>query len=239
MIELPLVELADHDVTLSVVWQTTKGNRTAASPPRLIEGRVTLGAPAVIALSATLAKGDHITKDFQRQLTDSQFFLMQLACTFHHNDSAPFSEAWLHVRLRPESSKRTTGAIAWSMRPERTEDIQEVTDDVSLSAKFEVMSIGQKFQAGSKVKTSVRRVQVAAHGLLESAPYWHFRRTDASNLEGAVRLGMVVKAARDAKVSARIDLHAKLIHHLLGLIPYRASVYTDPKGLQFPEPQLA
>jgi hypothetical protein len=233
MIELTLADATAEDVSLHLQERITKGEHTA-SVPELLKGRVTLGVPAVVRLSAALVKDDGVTAEFRRQLKDDAFYFVQLACTFHRNERTPFAEAWLRVNLRPESSAPSPGAIAWSMRPERVEDTQEITNSVELSSQFKLMPISQKLKMGDKVKTAVRRVQVAANGLMESTPYWHFRRIDASELEGAMQMGLVVKAPRSVPVSANIELRAMVVHHLLGLIPYQAAIFTDRQSLQFP-----
>jgi len=224
MLDVTVVDSQEQSVELIPDKPTKKARAEAMPAIARLEGRITLGWPDAVPMTKALLKDDAATAAFLQQHADATFFLIQLACTFHHQDDTPFDQAWLRVQLQQADLQATPLAIAWSMSPEKVEDVQEVSNSIKLDSKFQILSIGQQVHAEGKVKTPVRTIQISARGLREPSPYWHFRRTPAARLEGSFRLALVARLPRVTATTAMVDFRATVTHRLLGIISYHSAV---------------
>jgi len=151
------------------------------------------------------------------------FHLVHAAVTFESAPADPPLElAVLGLRL-----SAVAGAIggpdpvAWSMAPLRTTHPVQQSTTWRLGPKLTVLEV--EASLGEVERTTSHRMDevfIEAGRLLRSDPEWRFRRTSTSALDGAHRLVMVVRGARDAGVRAEVSVQATVRRR--GLLGYRS-----------------
>jgi hypothetical protein len=161
--------------------------------------RLSLGQPMVIELSRGLLKGDREAIASLNQHADHVFHLVRLACTFDPAGGSRFTEAWLELRCLPSE-----GPMAWSMQPQRDADLDETSNKIKVGAGLKLLGVSVNTGAdqGSTIK-HIRPFIDALH-LHESKPCWHFKATEARELEGSFILAVVLRSSNRVPCSGTI-----------------------------------
>jgi hypothetical protein len=175
MLQFSLPDLSSNEVILQPEIRTVKGSS------------LTLGTPVAVRLTPKTVASYPEAVAFLDQEKRFGFYLVHLACSFHHQDAEPFEEAWLQVKLRRQNNLVEPPVIAWSLIPQKEEDTEEMFQSLKLGAKLKFVTGGFNSAAGVERKSKFRHSFLSAFGLQESEQYWYFRRLETRDIEGAFR----------------------------------------------------
>src|SRR5262245_51494157 len=123
MLEFSLPALSSNEIVLQPETRSVRKGREKATPiaGEHLRSRLTLGTPVAVRLTPKTVAGYPEAVAFLDQEKSFGFYLVHLACTFHHQDSEPFEEAWLQVKLRRQDNLPDPPVIAWSLVPQKEE----------------------------------------------------------------------------------------------------------------------
>jgi hypothetical protein len=226
MITFKIPEPAVQKLGLTPIPDTTKGLRSTTPP----ESTISLGGPAVIALTADAVKEDPDLIEYVKQTQNSHhFFLIHLACTFLPERSESFSRAWVQIRLSRSDGKDTPKPIAWSMKPQKLSEDVEVTQTAKIGSKFELLEAGVE----SGEKRTYKLVYLQPLNELQWNPTWYLKSIEGVDIDGLYRFQLIVQSPADITALGEIELSAELRRKKWGLLPYKA-VFPGAPHLVFP-----
>lgn len=181
-----------------------------------------IGREALPITDADLAKDADLRTFIERESGTSRFYKVLIACSFHADRDEPFEEAWLKVDLERTDGVEGTGPIAWSMDPLKEITRMEVGRTFSLKGELKFGVGGLEAGGEENRKLDLELTHVAAYGILQSNPFWEFRRTTTCAIERTYELAMIVRVPRHVQARARISMQANVRRKRFGLIPYTA-----------------
>jgi len=224
MISLEMPDFQFQAVNLEPREAATKKGKYDRSPrPDRLSGRLLLGAPVAIALTAEAASNDKETADFLKaRAAQSDFYLVTMACSFQPKEDEPFEKAWLHVNLDRADGDKDPRPAAYSMRPLKTSKEVKQSRSVKLGADLKILDVGFEGGVEQGTERSKEEVFVQAYGELTAAPFWEFRGGKEAPLDGSYRLALVVDVPKSVKAQVAVNLEATVRHTFLRLIPYRS-----------------
>lgn len=194
--------------------------------------RLTVAAPMIASVTPELLKDDPEGLVFLQSSHGFSFNIVSLAATFYGDERDPFEEVWLALTLRREDNLAEPAPIAWSMKPLHDGDVVETSSSLKFDPgfKFGIMEP----TIGGEIATKVSRHDpfLTAYGLQQSQPSWHFRRTEARNIEGSFRLYLVVKKPCECSTIGRVAVRATVRKSAV-LISYRSELRDTPAPLEF------
>jgi hypothetical protein len=193
MIDVEIPDSSSFPVSLALASAYRDASSPPAAPP------LSVGTPVVIELTRKMLRGDSDAVACLDREPASCFHLIRMACTFDPSNADRFTEAWFQVRLSAEH------AMAWSMLPHREIDIEDSTSTLKIDSGLKLHGIG--FKEAEHLETNLKRIRpyIDALGLHESTPRWHFKATESRELEGSIRLALVVRSRRSKPCSAMIE----------------------------------
>ncbi|MEU8827009.1 hypothetical protein [Streptomyces sp. NPDC048636] len=202
MIDVILPDLPER--TLSLPSEETP--RPAVVPA--LTGRVVLGGPVSVPVTAELVGGDPELSAFLDAEAHSAVFHL-LHCSVTCARDAPEPELHtlnLDVTLSAEPVRDGATAfqpVAWSMTPrQRIEAAADVpfSPAARLGPRLGFLDPGRA-DPGERISLEARRE-------LRSDPGWEIRHTHAVRIGGTYRLAMVVRAPRGARARAAVAVGA-------------------------------
>ncbi|MBI0382124.1 hypothetical protein JBE27_39140 [Streptomyces albiflaviniger] len=199
MIDVILPELPERELAL------LSEETPQPSGPRLA-GRVVLGGPVALPVTADLVGTDPELLDFLRTEADNAVYhLVHLSVTCARDAPDPaLHSVNLDLSLTAEPVRRGTAVfqpVAWSMTP------RQLTAEVTESAPAAHLGPRLGFQDGGDTVFG-ERVCLEARRELRSDPGWEIRHTSAVRIGGTYRLAMVVRAPRGAVTRAAVAVGA-------------------------------
>jgi hypothetical protein len=185
-----------------------------------LSGRLSIGDPVVMPLSAERVAADSELAEFVLQEADhSRYCLLHLVCTFRpdsKHDRNPFIRADLGVRFDADGAR----PIAWSLTPRQRTVRVPYKLHVALGAKLtfveptlDISSEGER-----------EKVYIQSYGERQSDPEWRMRRTARQRIEGDESFSIVVKMPVEGAAEANVILGATIRDRVLGLVPYNAAL---------------
>ncbi|MBL1116366.1 hypothetical protein JK364_28810 [Streptomyces sp. 110] len=199
MIDVILPELPERELAL------LSEETPQPSGPRLA-GRVVLGGPVALPVTADLVGPDPELLDFLRTEADNAvYYLVHLSVTCARDAPDPALHSInLDIGLTAEPVRRGTAVfqpVAWSMTP------RQLTAEVTAPAPAAHLGPRLGFQDGGDTALG-ERVCLEARRELRSDPGWEIRHTSAVRIGGTYRLAMVVRAPRGAVSRAAVAVGA-------------------------------
>ncbi|WP_275560270.1 hypothetical protein [Streptomyces sp. 5-6(2022)] len=199
MIDVILPELPERELAL------LSEETPQPSGPRLA-GRVVLGGPVALPVTADLVGPDPELLDFLRTEADNAVYhLVHLSVTCARDAPDPaLHSVNLDLSLTAEPVRRGTTVfqpVAWSMTP------RQLTTEVTAPAPAAHLGPRLGFQDGGGTALG-ERVCLEARRELRSDPGWEIRHTSAVRIGGTYRLAMVVRAPRGAVSRAAVAVGA-------------------------------
>ena len=161
-----------------------------------------------------------------QQANGFQFFLVHLTATFTPTRDEPFKAAEVAVDLDPDR-RQADPPIAWSLAPDALRDIVKVSREVRINGSLQIVGLGPSKPGGGSSwtrSTSIDRKEafLLAGNELRSDPYWRLRETNATKLEGMVRLLLVVRCCEGAPVHGKMQASAWVERKRYGIWAYEA-----------------
>ena len=182
----------------------------------------TLGAMARPIIAADLARDANLQAFVEQESASSRFHAVTIECSFHAGRDEPFDEAWLKIELDRTDGVEGARPIAWSMTPLKASTKTEVERTLSLKGTLKFGDAGVEAGGGETRKLDLDVTHIAAYGVLQSNPFWEFRRTEACAIDEQYQLAMIVRVPKHIQAAGRISMHANVRRKILGLIPYTA-----------------
>jgi hypothetical protein len=234
MLEFSLPDLSSREVMLQPEIRTVKGaEKTTAIAAERLRGRLTLGIPVAVRLTPKTVASYPEATAFLSHEKGFGFYLIHLACTFHHKDSEPFEEAWVQVKLRRQDNLVEPPVIAWSLVPQKEEDTEELSQSVKLDATLKFVLGNVKGTTDVVQKATFRHTFLSAFGLQESEPYWYFRRLETRDIEGTFRLALIVRSPVGSSASGAVEVEAQVQRTSFGVFKYKSPIDQLPAKLSF------
>lgn len=205
MMEIQLPELDEQPLDL-VPESTTRtfSQQPCAGPSTALAGRLRLGGPVAIPISAAYAANDAELRAFvAREAGRYRYHLVHLALTAASERGDPRLER-VTVQLALSAADGAAEPIAWSMTPARVTDVSQLSLTWRLGPQVKL--VGVEAGLGSVERTSSRagtQFYLEALNELRADPVWELRRTRGLEIRGGHRLGLVVRTAAGA--GTRID----------------------------------
>lgn len=202
MIELELPEPQFEELTLvNIDAQRGKGDPgdEALQPLR---GRVLVDGPRGFKITAeSLTADPDISRFVGADSATCEFYFVHLVVSFRALGSPRVKSA--EVRLSLASVPGAPAPFALDMKPLRGGDRVSLRRTARFGPRLKLLDAVDVEAGHVEVEKSFERTELVVRGLgLDGAsPAWEFTRTDASKLEGACRLELVVQAARGSAVS--------------------------------------
>lgn len=195
-------------------------------------GRITVAMPVSTRLTSNMVSQDPEAVAFLQSAGDDDFHVVNFACTFLDSTVAPFEEAWLQMALSTVTDAESGEPIAWSMKPEREADLVTSSYSVKLEGKLK-LSTGEEPGVAVEVgdQTSHEIGFITAYNLMQSRPYWRFRRTPVRNIDGSYQLSLVVRRPRAKEVKGTLAVKATIRKKVAWFLPKREA--TDAPTLSF------
>ncbi|MBI0298887.1 hypothetical protein JBE04_31635 [Streptomyces sp. PRKS01-29] len=199
MIDVILPELPERELAL------LSEETPQPSGPRLA-GRVVLGGPVALPVTAELVGSDPELLDFLRaEAANAVYHLVHLSVTCARDAPDPaLHSVNLDVSLTAEPVRRGTTVfqpVAWSMTP------RQLTAEVRAPEPAAHLGPRLGFHDGGGTAYG-ERICLEARRELRSDPGWEIRHTSAARIGGTYRLAMVVRAPRGAVSRAAVAVGA-------------------------------
>jgi hypothetical protein len=223
-LEMPEFQFRAVDLEPRAAGSNKKGPRDRGPRPDRLSGRLLLGTPVAIPLTAAAAGDDKETVEFLKaRAAQSDFYLVTMACSFQPKEEEPFEQAWLYVHLDRSDGAKDPRPTAYSMRPLKTSREIQQSNSIKLGADFKLMGVGFETGGGRDEKTTREDVLVQGFNELSPEPFWQFNARDGAPLDGSYRMALVVEAPKSVGARVAVNLEATVRHTFLKLIPYRSS----------------
>jgi hypothetical protein len=214
-IEHPLYE-GPLEFTLEAIEEAARkqGGETKPGdikPPRPV---VTLGQPQWWNL-AHLAreKGETLPAELALLLRESDFYLVQLACSFRPERDSEVTWARFNVYLRPKTGQEYP--IAFDLYPREIYEKSKTDVKVSIApslkfAAFEGATVeGKLGEVVTTIEFKKLEPVIIGYGALESAPNWDFEKHELHPLQGSKFGYLIVKKPHSAEaVRLTLDITA-------------------------------
>jgi len=215
--------------------------------PRSVRGQASISLPfrdpSAIAVNRRdvfpladllVAQKETLPAPIQLQITQFDFYQVNLVCTFQPARGCRFSNAQFALTLRTLSSviPAPGDAIAYDLIPDKVEDQMQVSVKLSLDMgpKLTTQPISAELSAGvsaERTKEYVRYfARVQSYILDGTNPAWKFERTNSHELDGSYSLFMLVRKPKGTQVQIMPTLTAN-VQFMLGSLPL------DPRPLVF------
>jgi hypothetical protein len=223
MLVLPSPDMPEHHFTLRE--QTRELRRGQNAPAIENAGRISLTTPFAIPIDDDLVKEDAELSAFWKAQRDvARYDYVTFRCTFAPTANAPFDRVWVKIKLVPSSGQAT----AWSMNPKSVIDNKELTRTAKLTGEAKLF--------GAEVSGSEKAVRKEAFLLAQrehsSEPYWEFRASASTKIEGTFALHLVVRAEKNAQVNGAISAEASVWRRSFPLFSETSTV-ADVPGVAF------
>jgi hypothetical protein len=200
MITVPLPALREQVLTLEPD-DPTRGARGEGGAVPPLGGRITLGGPYAVAVTADYVADDRDLRAFvENEAAHRVYHIVHMSVSFAGEPARPrLHRAAIEIRL---SGTAAPEPVAWSMSPLRVTDSVQVERSFRLGPELKLHDV-EVSGAEVEQKESWQRTQVflQAQRVLRSDPAWEFTRTKTMSMYGSYRLIMVVRAARDEVTS--------------------------------------
>lgn len=169
---------------------------------------VTLGEPQWWSLSKLAReKGELLPAEFTLLLKDSDFYLVQIGCSFRPPQKGEIQWARLTSYLRPKVGQNPPIAFDIFPREISEERLQNVKISIAPSLKFETIE-GTVGEIATTISFRKLEPVVVGYGILESTPNWDFEFHDLYPLRGSRFVYIILKKPIDAKaVRLTLEIH--------------------------------
>lgn len=231
MTEFTLEDTPLEPVTLMLDERVTLGAGAGRPAPDKQSDRISLGTLRCRALTADALDAD--SRAFLEQNPGSNYWLLDVLCSFRMVEEAPIERAWLEVALT-ELIGGTSDPTAWSMEPLSLSDPVKISQVVKLDGSLKLTSpvVPLDLGAGGDRTTTAefeKKVPyVEAYREGTSRPSWWFTRTAVTEVRGVHRLRTVVELPAGAGARAVVSAGATLRLKFVGLLPYRTPLEDLP-----------
>jgi hypothetical protein len=198
-----------------------------------LTGRLSLGEPLIVPLTADQAVKDKAISDFfAAQANAYQFFLVRLACSFSLNASEPITRAWVVAGFTRQGRHTDTSAKVIAMDPKSVVDIADIKRNVEGSVKIEYAGASISFGGTRGRQAPESELFIAAVGLGKERVAWEFQETSRMKIGGAFAFDMIVQAPVDKRIDGSLEATVEIRKKHFGIIPYR-SVMGDRPSARF------
>ena len=190
-------------------WKSTPSELKTAAPV------VSLGEPQWWNLAhLSREKGETLPAELSLLLSNADFYLLLLACSFRPGRNGQIEWARFAACLQPKVGKENP--IAFDLYPHEIYDESKTDVKVSISPSLEFAEV--ELSPGEVVTTiEFRKLDpvIIGYGALESSPNWDFRKHKDHPLLGS-RFGyLIVKKPRSAEaVRLTLDITVDVVTNL-------------------------
>lgn len=175
-------------------------------------GSVGLSTPMVLPITEKLIGGDaELAAFWSAEQGKFRYDYVAFRCAFEPGPR-PFEKAYVEVRLEPAG-----GPVAWSMAPQEVSDKQKLVEKVSLKSDFKVVGSGIENSLETETKSWLLRARTA-----NAVPYWEFRPTASSAIDGEYKLVLVTRTPAAQAASGRITVKAQAAGRTFLIFPVGA-----------------
>ncbi len=178
----------------------TKGEKTS---PLTLDAAVEIAGPGIRPLTEELIGDDKELKAFwEGERNRYSYSYLAFRCSFQPQESQPFVRAWFEVSL--EGANGGESPQAWSMDPHEVVDVSKLTEKAQVGGEFKFLSGRLDYIVDTEQK------EWFLHAYREGFPnpYWMFRRTSKSPIDGVFHLKLVVRSPINTITTGRISLRA-------------------------------
>lgn len=169
--------------------EDSRNTRKAGDQPAHVRGWIELSEAAIIPLDADLAKTSaELASFYKAEAETHHYHYVSFTCSFGPAEGEPFERAWLEVYL--SASGGGTEPVAWSLSPKDAWDDIELSSKANIGAEFELISAGVDVETKQGGKSYFLR----AYRERLKNPYWEFRSTDTTRIDGTYRFHMITRA---------------------------------------------
>lgn len=225
MPEINLDQISEQSVDLEP--RVTKGAHFVAGGDETLKGRITVGTPLVIPVTADTTKKDTLLGAFMKaNPTGYKFHALRFACTLNVVNGEPFNWATLSVLMERKNDPDASPApIAWQLEPCKLSIPVTYTQKVDVGADLTIPPFW-KFSISPEQMTSWPQdeIYLQALGIQESTPKWHFEKTSRVALGGSYPLIATVITPADTSVQCEVQFDAEIERMKFGLIRYSAAL---------------
>lgn len=201
MIDVILPALPERELALTAEKKSSDpGDIATRRTGRALTGRVVLGGPVAVPVTAELVAQDTGLAAFLAQEAGTAMYhLLHLSLTCPGGAQDPALHT-VNVDLTLVSGERAFRPVAWSMTP------QQLTGPAGATARAQLgPQLGFVGHSGAWQR---ERVSLEALRELRSDPGWQLRHTHTTRIGGTYRLAMVVRAPRTAMSWAGVAVGA-------------------------------
>ncbi len=199
--------------------------------PAPVKGPISLGGPDWQPLTEESLAYEPEALSFVRGQPDSRFYRVELAITFAPQEGEPIERFWVRTALAATGATSGRPPIAWSMKPDKVEDLTTTQKKLSFGPQLEILNLG--FELGtSRVR---KEIALEARYLRQSSPQWVMWRTGSSSITGSQLFLLVVRSPRDAATEGRIEMGAVIYRKKFGLFRHKVRL-PDPEAELFTLP---
>lgn len=179
-------------------------------PATALGGRLRLGGPLAVPVSAAYVDGDRDLRAFvESESGVSDFHLVHIAIT-----SVFESEQLRLERLRIELKLSAPGfdPVAWSMAPRQVTGASQLTTSFALGPQLKLFGMQADIGSVQHSRTLAgQKVFLQALNELRPDPEWRFQRTPGMEISGTHRLALVVRAPAGVKTQVAGSVHATVL----------------------------
>jgi hypothetical protein len=234
MIEILPMELPTRPLVmqpLSVVRDGTADPSPEPDPATALSGRLRLGGPVSVPISAAFAADDPALRAFiEHEAKTYSYHLVHVALTAVSEPGQDRFERLgivlnLTSVLNPAAAEGTEGAvpeakpIAWSMAPMRVTDTSQLTTTLHLGPQLKLFGVEAELGSVERSRTSSdAQVYLEALNELREDPGWELHRTRSMAIRGSHRLALVLRLPADASTRMDATVYATLAR---GARPWR------------------
>ena len=222
MLELPDDVGPIERFSLAEVDRVTKG---AELEHLTTQGWAGLSQPVLTPLTRELIGKDADLLAFWKAEKDTfRYHYVVWDCSFAAEQGPPFEKAWAEVELTAGDGEVRN----WSMDPKEVVDKRDLKLKGSLGSGFKLI------KAGVQSETTIERPDWYLRAYREGSPkpYWEFHKTAKHEIEGSVRLRMVVRCQTGFGGTGQVTLSAMIANRRF-LLFRNDGPNPDPAKLSF------
>jgi hypothetical protein len=206
--------------------------RAPKGPTAPLEDRLEIGGPVWRPLTVGGKDAPDPRGFLTEELAGFDFYLGHLTATFSPAPDEPFKEALVQIELDNPAGE---GSIAWSLAPDRLEDVVQLSRQVTLNATLQITALAPVqpgVEAGWTRGKTVEKKQAFLLGgnELRRNPRWQFRETDGTPMQGMVRLVLVVRAPEGSETRGTVTVSAAVQQKRWGVFPFDAQLDPESAG---------
>jgi len=225
MLDLPSPDLPEQHFQLQ---ERPRNLRLGEPIPKISDaGSISISSPFSVAIDEKLIDGDAELEAFWKaERNVARYDYVTFRCSFRPGADARLDRVWVKVNLTASSGQAT----AWSMSPKSIVDTKELTRTAKLSGDAKLFDV-KLFSAelSGAEKATQKEAFLLAQREHTTEPYWEFRASSATKIEGTFALHLGVRADQKAQVAGSIDVEATALRRTFILFSESKSIGDVPR----------